>query len=323
MAKPKVVITRKWPTAVEEQLARQFDTLLNSDDHSFTEDELHDAMRTADAICPTVSDQITADILRTDGRRAAIVSNYGVGFNNIDVGAAKANGVIVTNTPGVLTDATADLAMTLLLMTARRAGEGERHVREGAWTGWRPTHMMGAQVSGKTLGLIGMGRIARAVARRAHHGFGMRVIFTDPYPPSAEEAQTLGAECRDSIEEVLEGADFVSIHTPGGAANHHLINAERLQRMQRHAILVNTARGDVIDEQALVAALRSGTIAAAGLDVFENEPAVSPALVAMDNVVLLPHLGSATTETRVAMGECVLRNLEAHFAGAEPPNRVA
>lgn len=323
MAKPKVVITRKWPTAVEEQLARQFDTLLNSDDHSFTDDELHDAMRTADAICPTVSDQITTDILRTEGRRAAIVSNYGVGFNNIDVEAAKANGVVVTNTPGVLTDATADLAMTLLLMTARRAGEGERHVREGAWTGWRPTHMMGAQVSGKTLGLIGMGRIARAVARRAHHGFGMRVIFTDPYPPSAEEAQILGAECRDSIEEVLEGADFVSIHTPGGAANHHLINAERLQRMQRHAILVNTARGDVIDEQALVAALRSGTIAAAGLDVFENEPAVSPALVAMDNVVLLPHLGSATTETRVAMGECVLKNLEAHFAGVEPPNRVA
>lgn len=323
MAQPKVVITRQWPQAVEAQLQQQYDVVLNADDQPFTDDELRDAVRTADAVCPTVTDRITADILGTNGRRAGIVCNYGVGFNNIDVDAARSNGVIVTNTPGVLTDATADLAMTLLLMAARRAGEGERHVRAGAWSGWRPTHMMGAQVSGKTLGLIGMGRIARAVARRAHHGFGMRVIFTDPYPPSAEEARALGAEHRDRIEEVLESADFVSIHTPGGAANHHLVNAERLRRMQRHAVLVNTARGDIVDEQALADALQSGVIAAAGLDVFENEPAVTPALISMENVVLLPHLGSATTETRVAMGECVLDNLAAHFSGAEPPNRVA
>lgn len=323
MAKPKVIITRKWPQAVEDQLKRQYDVVLNADDRPLSNDELCEAMRTADAVCPTVTDGITAAVLGTKGRRAKIVSNYGVGFNNIDVNAAKANGVLVTNTPGVLTDATADLAIALLLMAARRTGEGERQVRAGEWSGWRPTHMMGTQVSGKTLGLIGMGRIARAVAQRAHHGFGMRVIFTDPYPPSPEEARQLGAEARNSIEEVLEGADFVSIHTPGGAENHHLINAARLKRMRPHAVLVNTARGDVVDEKALIHALRSGTIAAAGLDVFEKEPKVTPELVSMENVVLLPHLGSATTETRVAMGECVLRNLEAFFAGREPPNRVA
>lgn len=323
MAKPKVIITRKWPQAVEDQLKRQYDVVLNADDQPLSNDELCEAMRTADAVCPTVTDGITAAVLGTKGRRAKIVSNYGVGFNNIDVNAAKANGVLVTNTPGVLTDATADLAIALLLMAARRTGEGERQVRAGEWSGWRPTHMMGTQVSGKTLGLIGMGRIARAVAQRAHHGFGMRVIFTDPYPPSPEEARQLGAEARNSIEEVLEGADFVSIHTPGGAENHHLINAARLKRMRPHAVLVNTARGDVVDEKALIQALRSGTIAAAGLDVFEKEPKVTPELVSMENVVLLPHLGSATTETRVAMGECVLRNLEAFFAGREPPNRVA
>lgn len=323
MAKPRVVVTRRWPQAVEDQLKQHYDAVLNESDRPLSADELHEAMRTADAVCPTVGDDINADVLGTNGRRASIVGNYAVGFNNIDVEAARSNGVIVTNTPGVLTDATADLAMTLLLMAARRAGEGERHVRAGQWTGWRPTHMMGAHVTGKTLGLIGMGRIARAVAHRAHHGFGMRVIFTDPYPPSQEEAQALGAEARDSMEEVLESSDFVSVHTPGGAANRHLVGTQRLRCMQPHAILVNTSRGDVIDEQALADALSAGTIAAAGLDVFENEPSVTPALLSMDNVVLLPHLGSATTETRVAMGECVLKNLEAHFSGGEPPNRVA
>lgn len=323
MAKPKVIITRKWPQAVEAQLKQQYDVVLNDDDQPLSDDQLREAMRTADAVCPTVTDKITADILATDERRAGMIGNYGVGFNNIDVEAAKANGVVVTNTPGVLTDATADLAMTLLLMSARRAGEGDRHVRAGEWSGWRPTHMMGAQVSGKTLGLIGMGRIARAVAKRAHHGFGMRVLFTDPYPPSPEEARELGAEARESIDEVLEAADFVSIHTPGGESNHHLINAERLQRMQSHAIVINTARGDIIDEQALIEALHAGTIAGAGLDVYEKEPTVSPPLLSMENVVLLPHLGSATIETRIAMGECVLQNLEAFFAGSEPPNRVA
>ncbi|HKF94742.1 MAG TPA: D-glycerate dehydrogenase, partial [Gammaproteobacteria bacterium] len=306
MAKPKVIVTRKWPEAVEEQLKERYDVKLNESDQPLSDAQLKEALQHADAICPTVTDQMTAEILGVDNRRAKILGNFGVGFNNIDINAAKAQDIIVTNTPGVLTDATADLAMTLLLMVARRAGEGERHVRGGEWTGWRPTHMMGADVTGKTLGLIGMGRIARAVAKRAHGGFGMRIIFHDPYPPEPQDAQALGAEARDSIEDVLQESDFVSIHTPGGAETQHLLNAERLSLMQRHAFLINDARGDVVDEKALVAALESGKIAGAALDVYEQEPKVTAQLLEMENVVLLPHLGSATVETRVAMGERVL-----------------
>jgi lactate dehydrogenase-like 2-hydroxyacid dehydrogenase len=323
MAKPKVTVTRKWPEAVEEQLKERYDVKLNESDQPLSDAQLKEALQNADAVCPTVTDKMTAEILGVNKRRAKVLGNFGVGFNNIDIKAAKAQDIIVTNTPGVLTDATADLAMTLLLMVARRAGEGERHVRGGEWTGWRPTHMMGADVTGKTLGLIGMGRIARAVAKRAHGGFGMRVIFHDPYPPEPQDAQALGAEARDSIEDVLQESDFVSIHTPGGAETQHLLNAERLSLMQRHAFLINDARGDVVDEKALVEALESGKIAGAALDVYEQEPKVTAQLLEMENVVLLPHLGSATVETRVAMGERVLKNLEAFFAGKEPPDRVA
>jgi lactate dehydrogenase-like 2-hydroxyacid dehydrogenase len=323
MAKPKVIVTRKWPDPVEEQLKAHYDVTLNDHDKPFTPDQLKDALRSADVVCPTVTDKITAEIIGTDQRRAKMLGNFGVGFNHIDVEAAKANGMVVTNTPDVLTDATADLAITLMLMVARRAGEGERHVRGNHWTGWRPTHMMGTQVTGKTLGLIGMGRIARAVAKRAHHGFDMKVIFHDPYPPKPEDAEALGAESRDSVEAVLKEADFVSIHTPGGAATHHLINAERLALMQPHAFLINDARGDVVDEKALVEALKSGKIAGAALDVYEDEPEVTAELLTLENVVTLPHLGSATIETRIAMGERVLKNLEAFFAGKEPPDRVA
>ena len=272
---------------------------------------------------PTVSDRIDADVLGAEPLKAKLCGNFGVGFNNIDVGAAKARGIAFTNTPGVLTDATADLAMTLLLAVARRAGEGERHLRHGAWAGWRPTHMMGTQVTGKTLGLIGFGRIGRALAKRARFGFSMDVLFHDPYPPSAENAQALGATACDSIEAVLERADFVSLHTPGGAHTKHLMNAARFARMKASAFLINTSRGDVIDEAALVQTLRSGAIAGAGLDVFEGEPKVTPALLNMENVVLLPLLGSATIETRVAMGMTVLNNAQAFFAGEAPPNRVA
>jgi len=212
--------------------------------------------------------------------------------------------------------------MTLLLMASRRTGEGERHVRAGAWTGWRPTHMLGTQVSGKVLGLVGMGRIARAVAKRAHHGFGMRVIFHDPYPPTPAEAAALGAEPRASLEQVLEEADFVSLHCPATPETRHLMNRERLGRMRPSALLINTARGDVVDEAALVEALNNGTIAGAGLDVYEKEPQVSPALLAMENVVLLPHLGSATQETRIAMGMRALENLRLFFSGAPLRDRV-
>ncbi len=320
--RPKVVITRTIPAACEVEAARLFDVTLNRTDVPLTSAQLQDALRTADGLLPTVTDKITAEVLAATPRTVRILSNFGVGFNNIDIQAAKGLGITVTNTPDVLTDDTADIAITLLLMVARRAGEGERQLRAGGWSGWRPTHLLGAKVSGKTLGLIGFGRIAKAVARRAHHGFGMRIIFSDPYPPSVEESRALGAEQRGSVEEVLAEADFVSLHCPATAETRHLMNADRFRRMQKHAFLINTARGDVVDEAALVAALGAGTIAGAGLDVFEREPQVSAELVGMENVALLPHLGSATLETRVAMGMRALENLQLFFAGQPVRDRV-
>ena len=321
-SRPSVVVTRRLPDSVEKALSRDFDARLNTEDKPLGPDGLKEALRTADALLCTVTDRLTAEVLSAEPRRARMLANFGVGFNHIDTEAAKERGLSVSNTPDVLTEATADIAITLLLMVSRRTGEGERHVRSGAWTGWRPTHMLGSQVSAKVLGLIGMGRIARAVARRAHHGFGMRVIFHDPYPPSPSEAASLGAEPRSTLDEVLEQADFVSLHCPATPETRHLMNRERLARMRRSAYLINTARGDVVDEAALVDALADGTIAGAGLDVYEQEPRVSPALLKMENVVLLPHLGSATKETRVAMGMRALENLRLFFSGAPLRDRV-
>lgn len=245
-----------------------------------------------------------------------------MGFNHIDIDAAKAAGVTVTNTPEVLTDCTADIAMLLLLMSARRGAEGDRHVRNGQWTGWRPTHMLGSRVTGKTLGLIGMGRIAQAMARKAHHGFGMNIIYHDPFPPAAETINDLHATLCSSVEDVLHQADFVSLHCPGGKATHHLLNAERISLMKPTAHLINTARGDVVDTEALINALANSKIAGAGLDVFEGEPLVNQALLDLENVSLLPHLGSATEETRVAMGNRVVDNLQAFFSGEEVLDKV-
>jgi lactate dehydrogenase-like 2-hydroxyacid dehydrogenase len=321
-ARPTVVVTRRLPEPVEQELMRDFDARLNSDDRPLGPEGLREALRSADALLCTVTDRLTSDILSAEPRRARMLANFGVGFNHIDTAAAKQAGLAVSNTPDVLTEATADIAMTLLLMVSRRTGEGERHVRSGAWTGWRPTHMLGSQVSGKVLGLVGMGRIARAVARRAHHGFGMRVIFHDPYPPSPAEAAALGAEPRNSLDDVLAESDFVSLHCPATPETRHLMNRERLGRMRRSAFLINTARGDVVDEAALVEALSKGTIAGAGLDVFEKEPQVSAPLISMENVALLPHLGSATRETRVAMGMRALENLRLFFSGAPLRDRV-
>ena len=321
--RPTVVVTRRLPAPVEEQLTREFDVRLNPDDHAFSAQELAEALRAADGLVPTVTDQLTAQVINVEPLRTRILAQYGVGFNNIDIAAAKGRGLVVTNTPDVLTDDTADNAITLLLMVARRAGEGERHVRSGAWTGWRPTHMLGTRVSGKTLGLIGLGRIGRGVAHRAHHGFGMRVIFHDPYPPPAAVVAELGAEPRASPDDVLREADFVSLHSPATPETRHLIDARRLGLMKRGAFVINNARGDIVDEAALVTALKQGTIAGAGLDVYEREPAVTPDLLVMENVVLLPHVGSATQETRVAMGLRALDNLKAFFAGAPPRDRVA
>ncbi|OLB16173.1 MAG: D-glycerate dehydrogenase [Gemmatimonadetes bacterium 13_2_20CM_70_9] len=322
MTRPTVIVTRRLPVPVEERLAAQFDARLNRDDHPFTTAELQDALRGADALLPTVTDRLNAAVLATEPLRAKILANYGVGFNHIDVNVAKTRGLVVTNTPDVLTDDTADDAVMLMLMVARRAGEGERQVRAGAWTGWGPTHMLGTKVSGKTLGLVGLGRIGRAVARRAHHGFGMRVIFHDPYPPPPAVAAELGAEPKASVDEVLREADFVSLHSPATPETRHLIDARRLALMKRGAFLINTARGDIVDEAALVEALKRGTIAGAALDVFEREPLVPAELRTLENVVLLPHLGSATAETRAAMGLRALENLTAFFAGAPPRDRV-
>jgi lactate dehydrogenase-like 2-hydroxyacid dehydrogenase len=320
--RPVVVVTRRLPDPVHEALRGAFEARLNPEDRPLGPDGLRQALATADALLTTVTDRVTADLLAAEPRRTRLVANFGVGYNNIDVEAAKARGVAVSNTPDVLTDATADLAMTLLLMVARRTGEGERHVRGGQWTGWRPTHMLGTHVTGKTLGLVGMGRIARAVAQRAHHGFHMKVIYHDPYPPPPEVARALGAEPRDTLEQVLREADFVSLHCPATPETRHLMNRERLALMRPEAFLVNTARGDVVDEAALAEALAARRIAGAGLDVFEREPQVTQALTTMDNVVLLPHLGSATTETRVAMGLRAVENLQRFFAGEPLRDRV-
>jgi lactate dehydrogenase-like 2-hydroxyacid dehydrogenase len=323
MNKPKVVVTRRWPAEVEAKLKELYDVTLNETDVPMTADELKQALQTADALLPTVTDPITADILRVPNKRARIIGNFGVGYNNIDTAAAKEQGLVVTNTPGVLTDCTADIAMLLLLMSARRASEGERLVRSGQWTGWCPTQMLGRKVTGKTLGLIGFGRIAQAMAKKAHHGFGMRILFYTPRKAPAQEIidDVQAIRCT-TIEELLGAADFVSLHCPGSAENRHLINAERLKLMRPTAHLINTARGDVVDNQALCKALKEGWIAGAGLDVYEGEPNVYPGFLELDNVALLPHLGSATEETRVAMGNRVLENIAAFFAGQEPPDRV-
>ena len=321
--RPVVVVTRRLPARVEERPGLEFEVRLNADDHAFSSAELEEALRSADALLPTVSDRLTAQVLAAEPLRTRVIANYGVGFNHIDIAAAQARGLVVTNTPDVLTDDTADEAILLMLMVARRAGEGERHVRAGAWTGWRPTHMLGTRVSGKTLGLIGLGRIGRAVAHRARHGFDMRVIFHDPYPPPAAVVTELGAVPRTTVADVLREADFVSLHSPATPETRHLIDARRLGLMKRSAFLINNARGDIVDEAALVTALNQRTIAGAGLDVYEREPTVTAELLALENVVLLPHLGSATQETRVAMGLRALENLTAFFAGAPPRDRVA
>ncbi len=317
-----IVVTRQWPAPVEQELQRRFpDVRLNVSDVPLGRDGLRAALEQADVVLPTVSDQLPAELF-TGELRTKFLGNFGVGYNHIDTDAAAKAGIVVTNTPGVLTDTTADTAMTLLLMVARRAGEGEREVRAGLWTGWRPTHMMGADVTGKTLGIVGMGRIGVAVARRGHFGFGMPVVFYDPVDVEPDHGIP-GARRVATVAELLGLADFVSLHMPGGGANTHLMDAAAMARMKPTAFLINSARGDVIDTDALVKALQSGTIAGAGLDVYEGEPEVPEALRALENAVLLPHLGSATLETRTAMGLLVLDNLQDFLDGREPSCRVA
>ena len=320
--RPRLLVTRRLPEAVEAHLSARFEADLNADDTPLGRAALADAMTRYDAILPTITDRLDAELLAIPGATVRILGNFGAGFEHIDLAAAWAAGIAVTNTPDALTDATADLAILLMLMAARRAGEGERELRDGRWTGWRPTHLIGQGVTAKTLGLVGFGRIAQATAKRAR-AFGMRIRYVS----RTRASETIEAACdatpADTLEALAAEADVLSLHVPGGAATRHLIDAPLLARMKPHAILINTARGPVVDEAALAEALAQGRLGAAGLDVYEREPAVHPALLACERAVLLPHLGSATIETRTAMGMQAAASLEAFFDGREPPNRVA
>ncbi|KHL25520.1 2-hydroxyacid dehydrogenase [Croceibacterium mercuriale] len=316
MTRPRILLTRRWPQAVEDRLARDYDVTLNIADQPLDAAALTAALRSHDALCPTVTDRLPRAVIA--GGTARIIANYGAGFEHVDLDAAREAGIVVTNTPDVLTDATADIAMLLILMATRRASEGERELRAGGWTGWRPTHMLGQSLTGKTLGLIGYGRIARATAERAQ-AFGLRIIYH-----SRSRADDMPADTYRATPHALAAdADIVSLHAPGGEATRHMVDSAFLSAMRPGAVLVNTARGTLVDEAALAAALDAGTIAAAGLDVYAAEPEVSAALLGCRNAVLLPHLGSATLETRVAMGMRVADNLDAFFAGEEPRDRVA
>lgn len=317
--KPKILISRRWPQAVETRLSARYDVTLNETDTPLTLDQLHAAMTEYDALCPTVSDKVPAEVLSALGARVRIVANYGAGYEHIDLEAARAAGLVVTNTPDVLTDATAELALLLMLMAARRAGEGERELRAGEWRGWRPTHLLGQSLAGKTLGLVGYGRIARATAERAKALLGMSIAYHSRRRAEDED----GAVYFHSLERLAEVADVLSLHTPGGPQTHHMINAELLKRMKPGAILINTARGSVVNEEDLAQALNDGVIGGAGLDVYQGEPAINPALLAAPNAVLLPHLGSATLETRTAMGMRVADNLDRFFDGEPLLDRVA
>lgn len=322
MSKPKVLISRRWPASVEAKLLDLYDVTLNQDDHPLSADEFKSALQNYDAVCPSVCDSLPAEVLNVGNKRCKILGNFGVGFNHIDINAARQQGLIVTNTPGVLTQSTADIAMTLLLMSARRGAEGDRLVRAGQWTGWCPTHMMSSDVTGATLGLIGFGRIAQAMARKAHHGFGMKILYFKPSPADQAIVDELQAIRCETLEELLPQCDYVSLHCPGGNDTRHLINENTLSLMKPTAHLINTARGDVVDSRALINTLREKRIAGAGLDVYEGEPNIDPGFLTLENVSLLPHLGSATIATRTAMGEKVLENLAAFFNGQALPDRV-
>ncbi|MCI2400360.1 D-glycerate dehydrogenase [Aliiroseovarius subalbicans] len=303
----RLFISRPLPDAVLARARASFDVVVREDTAPLSRDEMVAALRDFDAILPTLRDAFSAEVFAAAGDiRCKVLANFGVGYNHIDVDAAHAHGIAVSNTPGAVTDATADTAMTLILMAARRAGEGERLVRSGNWAGWHPTQMLGLHVTGKTVGIIGMGRIGQAIAARCHHGFDMKVVFHNRSPKQVD----LPATQLESITAVCAAADIIVLAVPGGAETTHLIGPEELAAMQPHGVLVNISRGEVVDEAALIHALQSGQIGAAGLDVYEFEPDVPEALIALDNVVLLPHLGTATLEVRSAMGLLAVENLE-------------
>lgn len=314
----RLLVTRRMTQAAEHALKARFDTEIMDRGDGLSVDEAAQALADYDAIMPTLGDCFSAEAFR-GSPRCKLLANFGAGYNHIDVAAADAAGVAVTNTPDAVTDATADIALTLILMTARRAGEGERLLRAGGWTGWQPTQLLGRHVSGKTVGIIGMGRIGRAIARRCHYGFGMQVLF---HNRSTVSSLDFPARQVQGLDELLAQSDFAVLAVPGGAATRHLIGAAELARLGPQSYLVNIARGDVVDEAALVEALREGRIAGAGLDVYEHEPAVPPTLCTLENVTLLPHLGTAAEEVRTAMAMRAMNNLLAFDEGHLLPDRV-
>ncbi len=319
--KPVVIVTRKLPDVIETRMMELFDARLNLSDEPMSSEQLAEAVRGADVLVPTVTDRIDAEVLSQAGERLRLVASFGTGVDHIDVKAAHQRGITVTNTPGVLTEDTADMTMALILAVPRRLAEGERLVRAGEWRGWSPTSMLGHRIWGKRLGIVGMGRIGTAVARRAR-GFGLSIHYHNRRRVAEALAGELEATYWESLDQMLSRMDIVSINCPHTPATYHLLSARRLKLLQPHAYLVNTSRGEVIDEVAMAQRLMAGEIAGAGLDVFEHAPAINPKLLKLDNVVLLPHMGSATIEGRVDMGEKVIINIKTFADGHSPPDRV-
>ena len=319
--KPKIVVTRKLPEPVETRMMELFDARLNLDDVPLNREELIMAVQSAEILVPTVTDNIDSEIINSAGTQLGLIANFGAGVDHIDLLSAASKGMVVTNTPDVLTEDTADLTMALILMTPRRMGEGERIVRRNEWTGWTPTYLMGRRINGKRLGIIGMGRIGAAVAARAR-GFGLSVHYHNRKRVQDELELGLEATYWESLDQMLAHMDIIVVTCPSTPATYHLLSERRLQLLQSHCYVINTSRGNIIDEQALVRLLETGAIAGAGLDVFENEPIVNPKFLEMENVVILPHIGSATIEGRIAMGERVIVNAKSFVDGHKAPNRV-
>ena len=319
--KPLVIVTRKLPDAIETRMMELFDTRLNHDDTPLGKAELIEAVRTADVLVPTVTDKLDASVLANAGEKLRLIANFGTGVDHIDLKTARQRGLTVTNTPDALTEDTADMTMALILAVSRRLAEGERLVRAGRWQGWGPTSMLGHRIWGKRLGIVGMGRIGRALAQRAR-GFGLSIHYHNRRRLPEDMEQELDATYWESLDQMLARMDVVSVNCPHTPATFHLLSARRLKLLRTEAIVVNTARGEVIDEPALIRMLGNNDIAGAGLDVFEHEPAVNPKLIELDNVVLLPHMGSATIEGRIDMGEKVLVNIKTFADGHTPPDRV-
>ncbi|MEQ8444073.1 MAG: D-glycerate dehydrogenase [Alphaproteobacteria bacterium] len=319
--KPKVIVTRKLPDIIETRMMELFDCELNLGDEAFTRDQMLDAVGRAEVLVPTVTDRIDREVIDAANGSLKMIASFGTGVDHIDFPAARKAGIIVSNTPDVLTEDTADMTMALILAVPRRLVEGEQLVRDGEWTGWSPTGMLGHRIWGKRLGIIGMGRIGTAVARRAR-GFGLSVHYHNRNRVPEDLEDSLEATYWSSLDQMIAHMDILSINCPHTPATYHLLNARRLGLMKSHAYVVNTSRGEVIDEAALVKALSQGQISGAGLDVYENEPAVNPKLMKLKNVVLLPHMGSATIEGRIAMGERVIINIKTWVDGHNPPDRV-